>query len=79
MEAHHLLPISLQKNLETNLDLLDNIYCLCPFCHRALHHAETDCTKDIIDKLINKRHNILDRLNFGQADLYQIYAVEEII
>lgn len=79
LEAHHLIPISLQKSLKTNLDLLENIYCLCPFCHRAIHHAEVDCTKKIIDKLINKRHKILDHLKIGQSDLYQIYAVEEII
>lgn len=78
LEAHHLVPISLQKSLETNLDLLDNIYCLCPFCHRAIHHAEIECTKQIIDRLIDKRHNILDHLKIGQTDLYQIYAVEEI-
>lgn len=79
LEAHHLVPISLQRSLETNLDRLDNIYCLCPFCHRAIHHAEAECTKQIIDRLINKRQSILDHLNYRQSDLYQIYAVEEII
>jgi len=79
LEAHHLVPISLQKSLERNLDILENIYCLCPYCHRAIHHAETDCTKDIIDKLINKRHKIFDHLNIDQSELYQMYAVEEII
>jgi 5-methylcytosine-specific restriction protein A len=79
LESHHLVPISLQRSLEINLDLLDNIYCLCPFCHRAIHHAEAECTKQIIDKLVNKRQNILDHLKIGQTELYQIYAVEEII
>jgi len=79
LEAHHLVPISLQRSLETNLDRLDNIYCLCPFCHRAIHHAEAECTKQIIDRLINKRYSILEHLNYRQSDLYQIYAVEEII
>lgn len=79
LEAHHLVPISLQKSLERNLDILENIYCLCPFCHRAIHHAEIDCTKDIIDKLITKRHKIFDHLNISHSELYQMYAVEEII
>lgn len=78
LESHHLIPISLQKSLKTNLDLLENVYCLCPFCHRAIHHAEVNCTKEIIDKLAYKRHDILDRLDIRQSDLYQIYAVEEI-
>ena len=78
LEAHHLIPIALQKTLKTNLDLLDNVFCLCPYCHRAIHHAEIGCTKQIIDRLLDKRHNILDHLKIGQTDLYQIYAVEEI-
>jgi hypothetical protein len=78
LESHHLVPISLQKSLDRNLDILENIYCLCPFCHRAIHHAEIDCTKQIIDRLLDKRHSILDHLKFDPTDLYQIYAVEEI-
>jgi hypothetical protein len=79
LESHHLVPISLQKSLKRNLDFLDNIYCLCPYCHRAIHHAEAKCTRQIIDRLITKRHGIFDRLNISESELYQMYTVEEII
>lgn len=40
LEAHHLIPIGAQNNFSTPLDTPDNIFCLCPNCHRAIHFAE---------------------------------------
>lgn len=79
LEAHHLIPISLQKNTEIALDTLDNIFCLCPCCHRAIHHAEKTVTKTVIDNLVNKRPEVLKLLNNNISDIYNYYAVEEII
>jgi len=79
LEAHHLIPMSLQKNTETSLDTLDNIFCLCPHCHRAIHHAEKNVTKNIIDSLINKRPIVLNILKNNIGDIYNYYSVEDII
>lgn len=39
MEGHHLIPMKAQKNFENNIDRSDNICCLCPNCHRAIHYG----------------------------------------
>ena len=78
LEAHHLLPMSLQGETETPLDTLDNIFCLCPHCHRAIHHAEKDLSKSIIDELVNNIPVVLDILNNNIEDIYNYYAVEVI-
>jgi len=42
MEAHHLIPLACQNNglFEHSLDVIANIVCLCPTCHRKLHHGK---------------------------------------
>ena len=39
MEGHHLIPMKAQKNFTNNIDRSDNICCLCPNCHRAIHYG----------------------------------------
>jgi len=78
LEAHHLIPMSLQKDTDKQLDTIENIYCLCPYCHRAIHHAEKDTTRDIIETLVNQRPSVLSILNNDVSDIYNFYAVEEI-
>ncbi|MDI1292474.1 MAG: HNH endonuclease [Methylobacter sp.] len=78
LEAHHLIPMSLQKLTAQKLDVLDNIFSLCPYCHRAIHHADKNLTRNIIDKLVDKRPQVLDIMNVTPADLFGLYSVEEI-
>jgi 5-methylcytosine-specific restriction enzyme A len=78
LEAHHLVPMALQKILSQKLDILDNIFSLCPFCHRAIHHADKDLTRDIIEKLSLKRPQLLQTININTTDLFGFYAVEDI-
>ncbi|MDQ7017142.1 MAG: HNH endonuclease [Gammaproteobacteria bacterium] len=79
LEAHHLIPMSMQKKVSTSLDTLSNIYCLCPHCHRAIHHAEKPKVKKIIGRLISNRSEVLDLLGNSVEDIYCYYAVEEIV
>lgn len=79
LEAHHLLPISLQKIYNKNLDRLDNLFCLCPFCHRAIHHSEVNFSKQILETLIIKRPSVLKILKTRKEDILKLYSVEEII
>lgn len=79
LEAHHIIPICFQRQLHgLRLDSLNNLCCLCPSCHRAIHHAEDALVKSILDCVSEKRDI---RRNFGlsKEDLYRLYAVEDIV
>jgi 5-methylcytosine-specific restriction protein A len=78
LEAHHLIPMCLEELIGTPLDVLDNIFSLCPTCHRTIHYAEKATSKEIIDNLIAKRPEILKLLNNGIEELFSYYSVEEI-
>lgn len=78
VEAHHLIPMQFQAEFQKTLDTETNIFCLCPNCHRAVHYAQTDTTKNILENLITRR-NILPDFGLNNGDLHALYGVEEII
>lgn len=78
LEAHHLIPMALQKVLPKKLDTIENIFSLCPYCHRAIHHAEKDLTRGILKRLVDKRPDILHIMNITRTDIFSFYSVEEI-
>ena len=53
MEAHHLIPMSMQGGFLNSLDVEENLLCICPTCHRNFHHGD-DKNKLIKDQF-NKR------------------------
>lgn len=55
VEAHHLLPLSIQKQFMCSLDVEANIVALCSHCHNLLHYGEYEEKKSIIVKLYNER------------------------
>jgi len=77
IEAHHLIPISLQNEFGSPLDTVDNVFSLCPYCHRAVHHAEENTARDILETLASRRE-VLDSFDLCVPDLFSIYAVETI-
>ncbi|QAB15192.1 HNH endonuclease [Hydrogenovibrio thermophilus] len=77
LEAHHLIPMGVQQEFATSLDIVDNVCCLCPNCHRAVHHAEKNLARDILNTLADNK-DVLDRFSLDVNDLYSFYAVEEI-
>lgn len=79
LEAHHLLPMVLQKTTVKKIDTLDNIFCLCPNCHRAIHHSESTFAREIIDTLVENRPSVLNILNVNNSDIHGYYALEEIV
>ena len=78
LEAHHLIPMEFQSDFETSLDIVENIFCLCPNCHRAVHHAIGDTSKQILNGLIGRR-DALSTFKLNEMDLHALYVVEEII
>ena len=77
LEAHHLIPIGLQGDFAEPLDTVYNVFCLCPYCHRAVHHAEEPIARDILSRLADSRP-VLERFSLKVQDLFSLYAVEEI-
>ncbi len=55
MEGHHLIPMSRQSEFGTSLDVYANIVCLCPTCHRLMHHATAKEKKYAMEALFEKR------------------------
>ena len=55
MEAHHLIPMKYQKEFKNiNLDHLENIVCLCPLCHKKIHHGNLEIQRELIHILYEK-------------------------
>jgi hypothetical protein len=77
LEVHHLVPLGLQKDYKKPLDTLHNVFCLCPTCHRAVHHAEEPFARKILSTLAIKS-SVLDEFSLTIPDLFGLYAVEEI-
>lgn len=80
LEPHHLVPVSLQSRfIGEVLDHHDNIFALCPRCHRAIHHAERELVTDMMARLIDRRSEVCERLNLALPEILRLYNCEEII
>ena len=81
MEGHHIIPVHFQPQFSTkkkSLDNIQNICSLCPWCHRAIHHAEEDMVRKMLSSLYDLRSIGVHYL-ISKQQLYQMYAVEEIV
>jgi 5-methylcytosine-specific restriction protein A len=78
LEPHHLVHVSLQSQFQKRLDHPDNIFALCPWCHRAVHHAETGLVTNILDTLLKKRRDLYRRLGQSRLDILRLYNCENI-
>ena len=79
MEAHHLLPMSSQKDfLSINIDREENIVCICPNCHRAIHYGNIDEKRERLSKLYDIRENELKQsgINISKQELLKLYKVD---
>ena len=77
LEVHHLIPMALQKDFTKSLDTIHNVFCLCPRCHRAVHHAEKILARKILGHLATTR-DVLNRYSLSTDELFRLYAVESI-
>jgi len=78
MESHHLIPMSHQDFFEYTIDFADNIVCLCPNCHRKIHHAREEEKIEMISFLYNKRRNIYPKygIDIDLDALLTIYKIK---
>lgn len=79
LESHHVVPIRFQPHFKkVSLDTIKNLCCLCPNCHRAIHHSEESYARAILAKLAECR-DIERNFSISLEDLFRLYSVEEIV
>lgn len=77
IEVHHLVPLSLQRDFIRPLDTIHNLFCLCPYCHRAVHNANEPMAREILEHLASQS-SVLNDFSLTVPELFGLYAVEEI-
>lgn len=59
MEGHHLIPCTVYNSelfeKTSKLDREENIVCICPNCHRAIHYSCSETKKRLIEILFDKQ------------------------
>lgn len=78
LEAHHIIPLAAYKDFPNiNIDIPDNVICLCPSCHREIHNGKNASIliKEIYEerKELLKSHGIV--LQDDIATLMEYYGV----
>jgi len=76
MEAHHLIPMSVQKDFTNSLDVPGNIISLCPNCHRKLHYACLKDKEEVLKSILyEKRKKRLERceIDISLNQLFKLY------
>lgn len=90
IERHHLVERNLIeknkhiKDIDSIIDNPDNLFYLCPLCHRKIHHATKDVKRTMIKSLYKNRENFFDS-NFESIKgnqsvldwLYEMYKCED--
>jgi hypothetical protein len=59
MEAHHLIPMNKQWAFEFDIDVPENILCLCPTCHKKIHLAEDGQKLEILQQAFYRKKDDL--------------------
>lgn len=59
MEGHHAIPLRYQSEFMNSLDVYANVLCLCPTCHRMLHHGFDSERRHVLDYVYGVRQHRL--------------------
>ena len=75
MEAHHLIAMEYQDRFEFSLDVPENILCICPNCHRQIHHGTEKEVKPLLDLAFQDRNKALRTrgLDISIEELCKLY------
>ncbi len=76
VEAHHLVPMVLQKRFGPSLHVPENIIALCPTCHRLFHHAISYEKGKLVQYFYSRRREQLRErgIEITAAELMQAYG-----
>ncbi|GMO13360.1 MAG: hypothetical protein Ta2E_02630 [Mycoplasmoidaceae bacterium] len=63
VEVHHIIPLNMQEKYnKINLDVVQNMICLCSFHHRAIHFGNEQVVKDLLQTIWDAKKNELLRM-----------------
>lgn len=86
MEGHHLIPCTLtnaqyfKDKYNKNIDCVENIVCICPTCHRAIHFGDEPTRTEILKKLFTpKRAEALKKVGIPITleELLKLYKKQQ--
>ena len=49
-----------QDHFDVNIDIAENMVCLCPSCHREVHNGK-DCKDKILSLYKSRRENLSEK------------------
>jgi len=77
VEAHHLIPFCERWKFDVSIDVIENIVCLCPNCHRQIHLAIDEQKKEMLVPLFNSKIESLKTLGItiSLERLYSFYKI----
>lgn len=76
VEVHHLIPLSRQKDFKDSLDCDENLCCLSPIAHRAIHYGRNEDATKIVYKLLEKKRPALLKFGINEDYLLRSYGLE---
>ncbi len=76
MEKHHIIPMNRYFSFDLSIDHPVNIVCLCPLCHRRVHHAVKSERTDILKALYEANEGeLVKHYDVSWAKLRKYYRV----
>lgn len=83
MEGHHLIPCTvsnsqrIQVEFGSKIDREENIVCICPNCHRAIHFGDDTTRRKVIKTIFDKQETILKSagINIDFDSLIEMYGI----
>ena len=64
-----------KEKFNKNIDCVENIVCICPNCHRAVHFGQWDIKEKLIIKMFNQQLEKLMNIgiNITVKELLELY------
>lgn len=80
MEGHHLIPCTIDNaqkiyhKCQRNIDCCENIVCICPTCHRAIHFGDDKTKREKISFLYRRQEKKLKEvgINITEQELLEL-------
>ncbi len=78
VEAHHFIGISLQERFTMPLDSVNNVFALCPTCHKAIHYARIDYRSEVVSALFKQRPLLASKYTVTLDQALQFYNCDDL-